>query len=195
MRWTRQRRRAEAIAGRVSRERSSGTQTNDAGRGRRSRVVLTPRRWCQVLREAAAQPGLDASLIRKATVARKPGHRGDTRARRKPLKPLRREGRIASAEPVCSCAFCYVHLHARPRVQRAPGFPCALCLKEGQGSCATRASRAAGSKNHVCERSNSMRRGMTAVCGARLENRIVEMHCVATRNALILGGMTQIVRD
>jgi hypothetical protein len=51
MRWTRQRRRAEAIAGRVSRERSSGTQTNDAGRGRRSRVVLTPRRWCQVLRE------------------------------------------------------------------------------------------------------------------------------------------------
>ena len=29
------------------------------------------------------------------------------RARYKPLKPLRREGRIASAEPVCSCAFCY----------------------------------------------------------------------------------------
>jgi hypothetical protein len=22
----------------------------------------------------------------------------------------------------------YVHLHARPRVQRAPGFPCALCF-------------------------------------------------------------------
>jgi hypothetical protein len=53
--------------------------------------------------------------------ARSPG-----RARRKPLKPLRREGRIASAEPVCSCAFSYVHLHTRPRVQRAPGFPCAL---------------------------------------------------------------------
>src|SRR6266702_2893871 len=41
-----------AIAGRISRERSAGTQTNDAGRGRRSRVVLTPRRWRQVLREA-----------------------------------------------------------------------------------------------------------------------------------------------
>src|SRR5216683_145793 len=60
--------------------------------------------------------------------ARSPG-----RARSKPLKPLRREGRIASAEPVCSCAFCYVHLHARPRVQRAPGFPCALSLnREGE---------------------------------------------------------------
>jgi hypothetical protein len=30
---------------------------------------------------------------------------------------------------------------------------------------------------------------------SRLENRIVEMDCIATRNALILDGMTQIVRD
>jgi hypothetical protein len=36
--------------------------------------------------------------------------RSPRRARRKPLKPLRREGRIASAEPVCSCAHFYVHL-------------------------------------------------------------------------------------
>jgi hypothetical protein len=36
-------------------------------RGRRSRVVLTPRRWCQASR----------IKIRKATVARKPGHRGE----------------------------------------------------------------------------------------------------------------------
>jgi hypothetical protein len=43
--------------------------------------------------------------------------------------------------------------------------------------------------------SYSMRRGMTAVGGALFENRIVEMDCVPTRNALILGGMTQIVRD
>src|SRR6202043_3977872 len=56
------------------------------------------------------------------TVARKPvtGECGISR------KPSRREGRIASAEPVCSCAFFYALLHARPRVQRAPGFPCAL---------------------------------------------------------------------
>src|SRR5258707_6814551 len=41
-------------------------------------------------------------------------------------KPLRRERRDASAEPVCSCAFLCACLHTRPRVQRAPGFPCAL---------------------------------------------------------------------
>ena len=46
-------------------------------------------------------------------------------------KPLRREGRIASAEPVCSCAFSCCHLRTRPRVQRAPGLPCALFLARG----------------------------------------------------------------
>jgi hypothetical protein len=46
------------------------------------------------------------------------------RARRKPLKPLRRESRTASAEPVCSCAFCYVHLGTRDRGCSAhPAFP------------------------------------------------------------------------
>jgi len=59
------------------------------------------------------------------TVARKPGHRGERGVSR---KPLRREGRDASAEPVCSCAFFCACLHTRPRVQRAPGFPCALFL-------------------------------------------------------------------
>src|SRR3979411_2134926 len=45
-----------------------------------------------------------------------------------PSYALRREGRIASAEPVCSRAFFCACLHTRPRVQRAPGFPCALFL-------------------------------------------------------------------
>src|SRR5450631_4422421 len=69
-------------------------QTNDASCVRRSRVVLTPRRWCQVLKKL--------TLLRDdgGKKARSPG-----RARSKPLKPLRREGRTASAEPVCSCAF------------------------------------------------------------------------------------------
>src|SRR5438067_550310 len=50
-------------------------------------------------------------------------HRGEHAISR---KPLRREGRIASAEPVCSCAFLLCLLRTRPRVQRAPGFPCTL---------------------------------------------------------------------
>jgi len=41
--------------------------TNSARRGRRSRVVLTPRRWRQVSRD----------VFREATVAKEPGHRGE----------------------------------------------------------------------------------------------------------------------
>ena len=34
--------------------------------------------------------------------------------------------------PVCSCAHLFVHMHARPRVQRASGIPCALCILGGE---------------------------------------------------------------
>jgi hypothetical protein len=63
MRWTRQRQ-----------------ETNDVVRGRRSRVVLTPRRWRQVGDDASHHAGDGGKQ------ARSPG-----RARRKPLKPSRRE--------------------------------------------------------------------------------------------------------
>jgi hypothetical protein len=51
-----------------------------------SRVVLTPRRWCQVRGVASALPGLDKTISADdgGKQARSPG-----RARRKPLKPLR----------------------------------------------------------------------------------------------------------
>src|ERR1700712_5619686 len=34
--------------------------------------------------------------------------------------------------PVCSCAHFLLPLHMRPRVQRAPGIPCALWIGEGE---------------------------------------------------------------
>src|SRR6266850_710063 len=52
---------------------------------RRSRVVLTPRRWRQVRGVASAQPGLDKTYP-QVMVANKPGSPGRAR---KPLKPLR----------------------------------------------------------------------------------------------------------
>src|SRR3984893_9647894 len=52
--------------------------------GRRSRVVLTPRRWCQACGKYSAGDG--------GKRARSPG-----RARRKPLKPLRGECRVFPA--------------------------------------------------------------------------------------------------
>jgi hypothetical protein len=55
--------------------------------GRRSRVVLTPRRWRQL--------GDDCFGNRAGDGDKKPGSPG--RARRKPLKPLRREGRAFPA--------------------------------------------------------------------------------------------------
>ena len=85
-----------------------------------------------------------------ATVARKPGHRGEHEISR---KPLRRESRIASAGPVCSCAFFCTFVHTRPRVQRASGFPCALFFSEGGHRRKARAHRAARSGICVCDES------------------------------------------
>ena len=46
------------------------------------------------------------------------------------VKPLRRGCRSVLRSPVCSCAPSFAHLwHTRPRVQRAPGIPCALFLR------------------------------------------------------------------
>ena len=88
MRWTRQRFARDGIAGRVGERPVSDQQRADERccSVRRSRVVLTPRRWRQVCGVASAQPGLDKTLSAGdgGKRARSPG-----RARRKPLKPLR----------------------------------------------------------------------------------------------------------
>ena len=68
--------------------------TSDAASGRRSRVVLTPRRWCQVGGGNSADDG--------GKKARSPG-----RARRKPLKPLRGECRAFSGVTVVANARVY----------------------------------------------------------------------------------------
>jgi hypothetical protein len=110
MRWTQRRRRARRWQGGSSTEPVS----NQPARGRAAHVadgevvwfwhpllVSSPRRFCGPNRASS-----------KAINPRDDGDKRNSspgRARRKPLKPLRREGRIASAEPVCSCAF-FVHL-------------------------------------------------------------------------------------
>src|ERR1700675_2855421 len=75
-------------------------------------------RWTQAAqltralrRRTAKSCGPDVSTLASSLVEATPQDDGDKkarspgRARYKPLKPLRRECRIASAEPVCSCAF------------------------------------------------------------------------------------------
>jgi hypothetical protein len=81
-------RRETWVAGRVGERPVSDQQHADERccGVRRSRVVLTPRRWRQVRGVKSAQPGLDKTypLDDGGKRARSPG-----RARRKPLKPLR----------------------------------------------------------------------------------------------------------
>jgi hypothetical protein len=83
--------------------------------GRRSRVVLTPRRWRQL--------GDDCFGNRAGDGDKKPGSPG--RARRKPLKPLRREGR-ASGEPVATNLRVFYFYTQGCGCTWASGFPCAL---------------------------------------------------------------------
>jgi hypothetical protein len=84
----------------------------------RSRVVLTTLRLVSSSQLKAA----------RATVAKVQSSPRRARIRR---QPPRRESRDASASPVCSCVFLPLYLHTRPRVQRAPGFPCALFVFGG----------------------------------------------------------------
>ena len=72
--------------------------TSDVAGGRRSRVVLTPRRWCQVGDDASHRADDGGKK------ARSPG-----RARRKPLKPLRRKRRVNPAKPVVTMLVCSLH--------------------------------------------------------------------------------------
>ena len=88
MRWTRQRFARDGVAGRVERLVSDQQRADERCCSvRRSRVVLTPRRWRQVRGCYVGPTGLRHNVSPRAMVAKQPGSPG--RARRKPLKPLR----------------------------------------------------------------------------------------------------------
>src|SRR6185437_16263480 len=72
--------------------------------------------------------------------------RSPRRARRKPLKPLRREGRMTSASTCGDDTRVLFYLHTGPRVRRAPGLPRALCLKGGRVDASTWARRRRGNE-------------------------------------------------
>src|SRR5258707_14535895 len=94
--------------------------------------------------------------------ARSPG-----RARSKPLKPLRREGRFGPVNLWC-LPTCFLPMHVGPRVHRTPGFPCALCLSEGQRPGMTRAPLVAGTNAHTLPSclKNRATNGVTRFAGA-----------------------------
>src|SRR5258707_9477030 len=93
-------------------------------------------------------PWLASSLREdaQATVSNKPGHRGEREVSR---KTIARGMPGRSGVTVVTMLVCFFHLHARLRVHRAPGIPCALCSQEGQTFAQPRAHRAARMRTHT----------------------------------------------
>src|SRR5258708_26670377 len=107
-------------------------------------ALVRTAKWCR-----SDAPWLASSLREdaQATVSNKPGNRGESEVSR---KTIARGMPGRSGVTVVTMLVCFFHLHARLRVHRAPGIPCALCSQEGQTFAKPRAPRVAGSKAHTC---------------------------------------------
>src|SRR5260370_21034841 len=94
-------------------------------------------------------PWLASSLREDAqmTVSNKPGPGGEREVSR---KTIARGMPGRSGVTVVTMLVCFFHLHARLRVHRAPGIPCALCYQRTGNSDKTRAQAAARSRSRVC---------------------------------------------
>ena len=125
--WTRQRRRAMAVAGRDEpRERCTGAQDERRFSVRQNCVVLTPQRLASSLAEVLrAQPG-GQNHIREATVSNKPDRRGEHGISRKAITQGMPD---ASAEPVCSCAHPLSHCVRDRGCSVHPAFPAPSCFR------------------------------------------------------------------
>jgi hypothetical protein len=99
-------------------------------RGRLNRMVLTPRRWRQVIRlvmSALAGPTRRMSPI--TTGANKPGTPG--RVRHRPLKPIAQGRPACSGVPVVTCLRAFLLARKATGAIRASGLPCALRFFRG----------------------------------------------------------------
>jgi hypothetical protein len=87
------------------------------------------------------------SNFRRRWWLKSPVHQGDHGVT---VTPSRRECRFVSGEPVVTTLACFVLLsHARLRVHRASGIPCALTTEGGRNSCKPRACGVARTRRCV----------------------------------------------
>jgi len=147
MRWTRQRRHANEIAGRII-----FVSGFDAGRRtalKRTAKACGPgaRCWRQVREDRSAQPGADSVANSRTTVTRRIRRRGEYAISRKTIA----QGRPVAPADTCMlvCAFLCTSCTRDRGCQPAPGLPCALCFERAEVSSKTRAHRAAGSRRRV----------------------------------------------
>ena len=133
-------RRSVPIQGRIAIVTDAGWNAVDAGcafderrwaRGRRSRVVLTPRRRRQALRRYPRGDG-----------DKKADRRGEHEAA---VKTIACGNAGCSGATVVTTLVCFLPLHTGLRVQRAPGIPRALIFHGAKRPRIIRADRAAGS--------------------------------------------------
>jgi hypothetical protein len=94
------------------------------------------------------------------------------------VKPLRRECRIASAEPVCSCAHFFVHIaHETAGAARIRHSLRPLFSRGAKLACKPRADRAARTPMHICSLkiespvSAPARGGIRKACGPHSHSR------------------------
>src|ERR1700730_7935802 len=157
MRWTRQRFARDGIAGRVERPVSDQQHADErCCCGRRSRVVLTPRRWCQVRGWQVGPTGRGQNLNPLTTVAKEPGHRGEPDISRKTIA-CGNAGRFRCTR-CYSCAFYHYNCTRGRGCNGHPAFPTPSMGAEDK--CTTRAFCAAGFKrtprDRHCERSEAI---------------------------------------
>ena len=111
---------------------------------RRSRVVLTPRCWRQVC---------GGNRRRRRQESRSPG-----RARSKPSTHCAGKAGMLPLNLYARVRVLCAQLHARPRVQRAPGLPCALCFRGGKRRGKPRVPCAARSRMRINRRMGGAKR-------------------------------------
>ncbi len=80
-------------------------------------------RTAKSCRSGAPMPASSLREEAQATVSNKRGHRGEREVSR---KTIARGMPGRSGVTVVTMLVCFFHLHARLRVHRAPGIPCAL---------------------------------------------------------------------
>jgi hypothetical protein len=98
------------------------SRTKGACGGRRSRVVLTPRRWRQVGDNACAL------RLRRWQTSPVTGE-----SAKETVKTIARGMPGGSGVTVVTTLVCFFISHARLRARHAPGIPCALCLQRAEG--------------------------------------------------------------
>src|ERR1700694_4013521 len=105
--WTRERRRASVVAGRVEpRERLPGAQDERRFSVRQNRVVLTPVAGAKSAVANSNPTGVEEALNPPTTVTRRIRRRGEHGISRKAITQGMPD---ASAEPLCSCAHPLLH--------------------------------------------------------------------------------------